>query len=497
MSFDHAVTKQYDKMASFSFFRKSFVESVKKRLFHTFGIEEVLIKRLENISILKPTAIQEKALRPVLDGKNTIINAETGSGKTLYFFPIRSFFQDHHMLLYSYQVLNSVINLKTKKKQAHLARRQKVSRERNALQDRTMSSDHTEQPTKRPRNLTPANQGKFSQAVSVPKRQFVFVAATLPHHGPKAAFNVLKEWMPEAEYVSTDLVHHPVPTVGIFYVRVGEPGKLPELLRCLNALVRVVKRPIANDKKKIIGEENVCSNSNVSKQKELSSLSFPQDQNKSYDESCNEPIRFSNLRVLVFANSSKMAERAFCFLSDIREMEENCFIPWKHVTQNGVTTTTRREKGDDNDDFFEDSFNSFVTQTGDKDVWKGTVGLIHKKLPVNERSQTLLKFKSGELKVLICTDLASRGLDIPDVSHVIQLDFAPNAAAVLHRTGRTARAGSSGKVINFVTEHDEDLSKAIQACEENSHSNSYECHFSRNRQFRWRLKKKQLRKMNR
>lgn len=390
-----------------------------------------------------------------------------------------------------------VDSLKTKKKQAHLARRQKVSRERNALQDRTMSSDHTEQPTKRPRNLTPANQGKFSQAVSVPKRQFVFVAATLPHHGPKAAFNVLKEWMPEAEYVSTDLAHHPVPTVGIFYVQVREPGKLPELLRCLNALVGVVKRPVANDKKKIIGEENVCSNSNVSKQKELSSLSFPQDQNKSYDESCLEPIRFSNLRVLVFANSSKMAERAFCFLSDIREMEGNCFIPWKHVTQNGVTTTTRREKGDDNDDFFEDSFNSFVTQTGDKDVWKGTVGLIHKKLPVNERSQTLLKFKSGELKVLICTDLASRGLDIPDVSHVIQLDFAPNAAAVLHRTGRTARAGSSGKVINFVTEHDEDLSKAIQACEENSHSNSYECHFSRNRQFRWRLKKKQLRKMNR
>ena len=50
-------------MASFSFFRKSFVESVKKRLFHTFGIEEFLIKRLENISILKPTAIQEKVSR--------------------------------------------------------------------------------------------------------------------------------------------------------------------------------------------------------------------------------------------------------------------------------------------------------------------------------------------------------------------------------------------------------------------------------------------------
>jgi len=52
-------------------------------------------------------------------------------------------------------------------------------------------------------------------------------------------------------------------------------------------------------------------------------------------------------------------------------------------------------------------------------------------------------------------------------------------------------------VINFVTEQDEDLAKAIQNCAGSPSNNSYESHFSRNRQFRWRLKKKQLRKMNR
>ena len=71
--------------------------------------------------------------------------------------------------------------------------------------------------------------------------------------------------------------------------------------------------------------------------------------------------------------------------------------------------------------------------------------MIHKKLPLSQRTETLNKFKSAELKVVICTDLASRGLDIQDVSHVIQLDFAPNAAHVLHRTGRTARAGAAGR----------------------------------------------------
>ena len=86
-----------------------------------------------------------------------------------------------------------------------------------------------------------------------------------------------------------------------------------------------------------------------------------------------------------------------------------------------------------------------MTHTGFKDMWPDRVGQIHGSIPPAERIKTLKKFTSGELKVLICTDLASRGLDIPDVSHVIQLDFAPNAAQVLHRTGRTARAGASGK----------------------------------------------------
>ena len=72
-----------------------------------------------------------------------------------------------------------------------------------------------------------------------------------------------------------------------------------------------------------------------------------------------------------------------------------------------------------------------------QDVWLGRVGRIHGDIPPSKRIETSRKFTSGELRVLICTDLASRGLDIPDVSHVIQLDFASNAVQVLHRTGRT------------------------------------------------------------
>ena len=78
--------------------------------------------------------------------------------------------------------------------------------------------------------------------------------------------------------------------------------------------------------------------------------------------------------------------------------------------------------------------------------WKGKVGRLHKLSSVNteEKEKTLCDFRTGSCQVLVSTDLASRGLDLPDVTAVIQVDFPVNSADFLHRAGRTARAGKSG-----------------------------------------------------
>ena len=78
--------------------------------------------------------------------------------------------------------------------------------------------------------------------------------------------------------------------------------------------------------------------------------------------------------------------------------------------------------------------------------WKGRIGRLHKQSSVNgeEKERTLRDFRSGNCRVLVSTDLASRGLDLPDVTTVIQVDFPGNSADFLHRAGRTARAGKSG-----------------------------------------------------
>ncbi|MHB8534848.1 MAG: ATP-dependent RNA helicase RhlB [Sulfuricaulis sp.] len=73
-------------------------------------------------------------------------------------------------------------------------------------------------------------------------------------------------------------------------------------------------------------------------------------------------------------------------------------------------------------------------------------------VPQNLRLRILLDFTEGRLPVLVATDVAARGLHIPDVSHVFNYDLPQNAEDYVHRIGRTARAGASGDAVSFACE---------------------------------------------
>ena len=79
---------------------------------------------------------------------------------------------------------------------------------------------------------------------------------------------------------------------------------------------------------------------------------------------------------------------------------------------------------------------------------------LHGKLDQKKRLEILYKFKLGQLKILVATDLVSRGLDIPEVDLIINYDMPLYTKDYIHRVGRTARAGKSGRVINLVTQYD-------------------------------------------
>ena len=88
---------------------------------------------------------------------------------------------------------------------------------------------------------------------------------------------------------------------------------------------------------------------------------------------------------------------------------------------------------------------------------------LHGDLPQSSRTSTLNRFKSGDIQLLIASDVAARGLDIADLSHVFNFDVPSNAEDYVHRIGRTGRAGKKGKAFTFVTSEDEKYIEAITA----------------------------------
>ena len=80
----------------------------------------------------------------------------------------------------------------------------------------------------------------------------------------------------------------------------------------------------------------------------------------------------------------------------------------------------------------------------------------HGGLTQNKRTRTIEIFHKGKAHVLVCTDVAARGLHIDDVSHIYNYDLPKDAKDYIHRIGRTARAGEEGKVINILCDYDYD-----------------------------------------
>jgi len=90
------------------------------------------------------------------------------------------------------------------------------------------------------------------------------------------------------------------------------------------------------------------------------------------------------------------------------------------------------------------------------------VEALHGDLRQNKRNQVIAGFRDRKYRILIATDVAARGLDIPHIEHVINHDLPQSAEDYIHRIGRTARAGATGEAVNFISPSDGAKWNAIQ-----------------------------------
>jgi len=93
---------------------------------------------------------------------------------------------------------------------------------------------------------------------------------------------------------------------------------------------------------------------------------------------------------------------------------------------------------------------------------KLSVAEMHSDLDQSQRDSTMYDFKNGKVNILIATDIVSRGIDIEDISVIINYDVPHDAEDYVHRIGRTARASAEGLAITFVSEDEQDLFERIE-----------------------------------
>ena len=96
-------------------------------------------------------------------------------------------------------------------------------------------------------------------------------------------------------------------------------------------------------------------------------------------------------------------------------------------------------------------------------LFPGSIGVIHSNKEQNHRFNTVKQFKNGTYRLIIATDIVARGIDIAEVSHVINFDLPPVPESYIHRIGRTGRADKKGIAISFITPKDMEARAAIES----------------------------------
>ncbi len=90
-------------------------------------------------------------------------------------------------------------------------------------------------------------------------------------------------------------------------------------------------------------------------------------------------------------------------------------------------------------------------------------GILSGEIPQAKRTRTLEQFKTGELRVLVATDVAGRGIHVEGISHVVNYNLPEDPEDYVHRIGRTGRAGATGTSISFASEDDAFLLPDLEA----------------------------------
>lgn len=237
---------------------------------------------------------------------------------------------------------------------------------------------------------------------------------------------------------------------GLEYV-IATPGRLLDLTSAgyikfdqlevfiLDEADRMLDMGMINDIKKIIAKLP------PKKQTLLFSATMPKDIEALANSLLSNPIK---IEITPESTTVEKIEQSLCFISK----ENKNYLLAKFLTEENIKSAlifSRTKHGADR----------IVKMLAQSNI---IARAIHGNKSQNNREAALELFRSGEIKVLVATDIAARGLDIDNISHVINFNLPEDPSSYVHRIGRTARAGRSGTAISFCDGSELTLLKSIE-----------------------------------
>lgn len=353
--------------------------------FHDLGLSEPLLRAINDVGFEEPTPIQIQAIPVLLDGKDLIAQAQTGTGKTAAFaLPI--------------------------------------------LQ-----------------RLDP--DGKRPQAlVLTPTRELAIqVAQTFPQLGKHTGAHVLAVYGGQPIHRQLSALRRPLDVI------VGTPGRIMDHLRRETLVLDDVTTVVIDEADEMLNMgfiediEWILDQVPSKRQTALFSATIPGRVSQLAKRYLSEPVQISiNMQQvtapLIEHYSYEVAPHAKAeVLTRILDLETPASAIIFCRTKLGVDNLT----------------NKLQTQGYSAEA-------IHGDLSQMARDRVMARFRSGQADLLVATDVAARGLDIPEVSHVINFDIPTEPQAYVHRIGRTGRAGRTGIALTLMSRRERRLLGLIE-----------------------------------
>ena len=385
--------------------------------FPSLGVAPWLVSSLSALQVIRPTAIQKSCIPEILKGRDCIGGSRTGTGKTIPFaVPILQRWEEDPFGIYAV-ILTPTRELALQIHEQFLA---------------------LGAPQSLKSVLVTGGADLRTQALALAQRPHVVIATPgrLADHINSSGADTLRG-LSRVKVVVLDEADR--------LLTAGRGSMLPDVETCLSALPPSSKRHTLLFTATVTPEVRALKALPRPADRpsifitEISSNATPSDSFSTTNSTSSLPPSLNQTYLLV-PPTQKPA-----FLLELLRTPLNATIPSILIFTNRASTA------------------DLLTRTFSKlDPAPFTLSTLHSKMPQSQRTSNLSSFRAHRSRILIATDVASRGLDIPSISLVINYDVPRDPATYVHRVGRTARAGREGTSITFVGQRDVELILGIE-----------------------------------